>query len=124
MNRALQPILLVAVAVLLVGILVVLVQLAHRGVRIEHAGTVELSGLQDTIRLQMGEPITLQMPDPAYLVATGAQDDEIPVRVALPRCSACGASMLPVRWNLWTGQIEWACPTCGEPPTAAPRRGE
>lgn len=124
MNRASQTILLVAIALLLIGILAVLVEVALHGIRIEHAGTVEVGGIRETIQLRMAEPVTLQMPDPAYLVATGAHDDEIPVTVSLPRCPTCGDRMLPVRWNLWTGEIEWVCPDCGGTVTAVPERGE
>ena len=115
-----QSIALGVIAVLLVAVLVVLVVIAWRGVRVEHTGWVTVDGLSDGIELRMADPVTLEVPEAVRMVAGGAASDAIPVDVSFPACSECGGTMLPVRWNLWSGEIEWVCPACGETASGPP----
>jgi hypothetical protein len=120
MNKTTVSIALAAIIVLLIAVLAALATIAWRGIRIEHAGSVTLAGMTEDVRLRMVDPVTLEMPEPAHLVTTGADGDAIPVDLSLPACPACGGPMVPVRWNLWTGRIDWVCPACGETMTASP----
>lgn len=119
MNRLVQTIALVACAGLLLGILLVLVNVGRNGVRIELAGDVHVTGMQDTIALSMSEPVPLKMEQPAHLITTGPDGDPMRATLSLLPCPECGASMLPVRWSPWSGEIEWVCPACGERFTSA-----
>jgi hypothetical protein len=112
MNRTIQTIALVICAGLLLGILLVLAGIGRRGVRIELAGDVNVTGMHDTIRLSVSEPVPLVMEEPGYLITTGPDGKPVPATVSLLPCPECGASMLPVRWSPWSGEIEWACPVC------------
>lgn len=112
MNRTVQTIALVTCAGLLLGILIVLAGIGRNGVRIELTGDVHVTGMHDTVRLSMPEPIPLVMEEPAHLITTGADGKAVPATVSLLPCPDCGASMLPVRWSPWSGEIEWACPAC------------
>jgi len=114
MNRTVQTIALVTCAGLLLGILLVLVGIGRNGVRIELAGDVNVTGMHDTISLSMAEPVSLVMAEPGRLITTGPDGKAVPAAVSLLPCPNCGASMLPVRWNPWSGEIEWACPICDE----------
>jgi len=114
MNRSVQTIALVACAGLLLGILLVLVGIGRHGVRIELAGDVNVTGMHDTVRLSIDEPVPLVMEEPARLMTTGADGEAVPVTVSLLSCPECGAPMLPVRWSPWSGEIEWACTVCDE----------
>ena len=112
MNRTIQTLALVACAGLLLGILLVLAGIGRNGVRIELAGDVNVTGMHDTIALTVSDPVSLEMEEPGRLIATGPEGEPIPAAVSLLPCSECGASMLPVRWSPWSGEIEWACPVC------------
>ena len=114
MDKTPQTVALSLIAFLLIAILATLITIAWRGVRVEHTGVVSLGGMLDAIPLQMSEPITIQMPEPARMIATGAEGDTIPVDLSLPVCPECGGAMVPVRWNPWTGAIDWSCPICGD----------
>jgi hypothetical protein len=111
-GRIAQTSVLIAIAVLLAAILGTLVTIAWRGVRIEHVGAVSLDAITGGIPLEMAGPITLEMTAPVHLVTTGAESDAVPIDLSLPTCPECGGSLVPVRFNLWTGEIEWACPAC------------
>jgi len=113
-NRAAQTAALLAIAVLLVAILAVLITVAWNGLRIEHTGTVAFGGPTDAVPLEMTGPITLEMPEPARLIATGADGEPIVIDLAILTCPTCGGAMVPTRWNLLTGEIDWVCPSCGE----------
>jgi len=113
MNRIAQAAAWIVCAALLLGILVVLVGIGRNGIRIELAGEVNVAGMQDTVTLSMSEPIPLVMEEPARLITTGPDGQAIPTAVSLLSCPECGASMLPVRWSPWTGEIEWSCAACG-----------
>jgi hypothetical protein len=114
MNRIVQTIALVTCAGLLLGILLVLAGIGRNGVRIELAGDVNVTGMHDAISLSFSEPVPLVMEEPAHLITTGADGKAVPTTVSLLPCPECGASMLPVRWSPWSGEIEWACPVCNE----------
>lgn len=114
MNRTVQTIALVICAGLLLGILLVLAGIGRNGVRIELAGDVNVTGMYDTVRLSVSEPVPLVMEEPAYLITTGPGGRAVPATLSLLSCPVCGASMLPVRWSPWSGEIEWACPVCDE----------
>jgi hypothetical protein len=114
MNRTVQTIALVTCAGLLLGILLVLAGIGRNGVRLQLAGDVNVTGMQDTVRLSFSEPVPLVMEEPAHLITTGADGKAVPATVSLLPCPECGASMLPVRWSPWSGEIEWACPVCDE----------
>ena len=117
MDRTPQTVVLSLIALLLLAILATLVAIAWRGVRVDHTGTVTLDGMVDAITLEMSEePVTIQMPEPGHLIATGPTGTSIPVDLAMAGCPECGGPMIPVRWNLWTGEIEWGCPVCGAGP--------
>jgi hypothetical protein len=114
MNRTVQTIALITCACLLLGIAIVLAWIGLNGVRIELSGDVNVVGMYETIRLSMPEAIPLVMEEPAHLITTGADGNAIPTTVSLLPCPECGASMLPVRWSPWSGEIEWACPACDD----------
>jgi hypothetical protein len=106
---------------LLAAILAVLLLITTQGIRIEHTGSVALTGMADDVSLRMADPVVLQMPDAVQLNATS---NEFPISLDLVSCPECGGAMLPVRWNLWTGEIEWACPACGATASAPLSPGE
>ncbi len=114
MNRTLQTIALLACAGLLLGLLLVISGIGRNGVRIELAGDVHVTGMHEEVRLSMPDPVELVMEQPASLVAAGPDGGAVPTEVTLLPCAECGGSMLPVRWNPWTGEIEWACTACDE----------
>jgi len=113
MNRTLQTIALITCAALLLGILLVLAGIGRHGVRIELAGDVQVTGMPDAVELTMPDAVSLVMEGPAELVAGGTADAPIPATLSLLPCPECGASMVPIRWSPWSGEIEWACPICG-----------
>ena len=121
MNRTVQTVTLVACAGLLLGILLVLVGIGRNGVRIELAGDVNVTGMHDTIKLSFSQPVPLVMDEPGYLVTTGPGGKAVPATLSLLPCPECGASMLPVRWSPWSGEIEWACPVCDERASVPPK---
>ena len=114
MNRTVQTVTLVACAGLLLGILLVLVGIGRNGVRIELAGDVNVTGMHDTVKLSFSDPVPLLMEEPAYLITTGPGGEAVTTTISLLPCPECGASMLPIRWSPWSGEIEWACPACAQ----------
>lgn len=109
-----QTMVLSVIALLLVAILATLITIAWRGVRVEHTGAVSLEAMAEGIPLRMEGPVTFQTPDPVRMITTGQTTDSVPVALSFLPCPSCGGTMILVRWNLWTGEIEWACPTCDE----------
>jgi len=114
MSRVVQTLTLVLCAGLLLGILLLLVHIGRHGVRIELTGNVAVTGMHDRITLSMSEPVNLVMEEPAQLTASGPGGSAIPASLLLLACPECGGPMLPVRWNPWSGVIEWSCPACGK----------
>ena len=94
---------------LLSAIIVLLVQIGRDGIPIRLGGQVEVVNAATGVT---GE-VSLVMPTPVNLIATGPQEEPIPANLAVTACPQCGGSMLPVRWNLWSGKIEWRCLECG-----------
>lgn len=122
MNRWLLPAGLAIIAGLLASLLIVALGLARRGVRVQLAEPIRISG-----PLAIGGNITVQEP---ITVTMDAMEIRVPhgVSVALPStplavqatlgvpCPHCEEGvLLPVRWNLFTGEIRWQCTACGRP---------
>ena len=105
MNRTFQWVSLAVVTLLLAGILAVLVDISRNGLHIEHTGRVELVGMYDRIELTMPDAVSLTMPGTVHLVATGADGGAIPISL-----SADGSMILPLKFDYWTGKIEWGNP--------------
>ncbi len=109
--------------VLLGSVLFSLVSISTRGLTVHVTGTVNLADVDRPIEVQLvlDTPISLVLSDqPVRLVASGLEGDAIETAFSVARCSACGEGMIPVRWNLWNGTIEWACPSCDETESRAP----
>jgi hypothetical protein len=108
MDKALRWATLIAVVALLGAALTILFVIGREG------ATLHVTGIPSEITLRVTEPVTLVMPDGARLSATVEGDAAIPVELslALPICPTCGEPMVPVRFNLLSGKIEWACPRC------------
>lgn len=99
----------IALIGLLAGLLFILVEINREGVTIHLAGQIELANATTGVT---GE-VSLVMSEPVSLVATGTSEAPIPANLSVLTCPQCGGSMLPVRWNLWNGEIEWRCLDCG-----------
>jgi hypothetical protein len=114
-DRTLRIVAIVAVVGLLAAIMVFLVSISRNGIHIEYSGDVRVIGMPQEIALRLAEPVTLTMPDGAKLTATVSGAQSAPVALAFSDilCPECGGSMLPVRFNVLTGKIDWACPRCG-----------
>lgn len=100
------------VVAVIVGVLaalaIVLLTIGRTGIRIETVGEVRLVGMPSEIALRMDEPVQLTMPEGTTLVG----DAGIPVTVTVFPCPTCGKPLVPTRINVFTGEIEWTCPTC------------
>lgn len=103
----------VLVCGLLAAILVVLIGITQHGIRIEYAGDVRIVGMPSEIALRMPEPVQLEMPNGAQLTASVSDGTDIPLSITLLTCPQCGGPLLPTRWNVFTGEIDWTCPACG-----------
>jgi len=104
---------------LLATVLVFLWQINREGVTVHLSGQVKLA---DTTGVA-GE-VSLVMSEPVSLIATGPQETPIPANLSVVPCPQCGGNMLPVRWNLFSGEIQWRCLECGfstkQTPVASP----
>jgi len=100
---------LIALVLLMAGVFALLFQVARNGVTMNVTGAVSLenatTGVSGTVKLDM--------PDAVNLVATGPDHGAVPTALAFATCPKCGGSMIPVRFNLITGEIEWECLDCG-----------
>ncbi len=114
MKQTALAVALVSLIVLLAGILVLLVQITRHGLTINVTGVVSLADAGVS-----GE-VTLVMPEAINLIATGPENGPVSGTIALLSCSQCGESMLPVRFNLFTGEIEWRCTGCGHTNEGSP----
>ena len=114
MDRTLRILAIVAAVGLLAAILTFLVSVSRNGIRIDISGDVRIAGIPQEIALRMDEPVLLSMPDGTTLAATvtGGETGPVTLAFASALCPTCGSSMLPVRFNVLTGKIEWACPQC------------
>ncbi len=112
--------LLAAGFVVLVGImsalLAVLIDIDRHGVTVNIGGKVNLTGSTPGT---LGK-VNLTMEKPVALVATGPDNAPVPANLSIATCPKCGGSMVPVRWNLLTGEIVWKCLECGYTTTGAP----
>ncbi len=104
---------------LLATVLVFLRQINREGVTVHLSGQVKLA---DTTGVA-GE-VSLVMSEPVSLIASGPQETPIPANLSVVPCPRCGGNMLPVRWHLWSGEIQWRCLECGfstkQTPAASP----
>ena len=111
---------LVAGFIVLLGVLgtllAVLIDIDRHGVTVTIGGKVDLVGSAPGI---LGR-VDLTMAKPVSLIATGPNNAPVPARLAIATCPKCGGSMVPVRWNLITGEIVWKCLECGYTTTSAP----
>ncbi len=114
MDRAIRTLIILAIVGVLAAILVFVISLSRDGIRISYSGDVRIVGIPQEIRLRLDEPVLLSMPDGTTLAATvaGAQTEPVRVAFASAVCPVCGSPMLPVRFSVLTGKIEWACPQC------------
>ncbi len=98
---------LLVVAGLLAGLLVVLLGLVEHGVTLRLHGPIELAGEPQTqqlnVDLRLTEPIRADLGGPLDLRATVQG-------IPCPDCD--GGTLLPLRWNLLTGEITWRCVGC------------
>jgi hypothetical protein len=115
-DRMLRTVAIVALLGLLAAIVAMLVSISLNGIRIDYAGDIRIVGMPEEIRLRMAEPVTLTMPGGTTLTATvsGVQSAPLPIAFASAVCPECGGAMLPVRYDVLSGKIEWACPVCGK----------
>jgi hypothetical protein len=114
-NRTLRILGIVAIVGLLAAILAFIVSIGQNGIHIEYTGDVRIVGMPEEIALRLAQPVELTMPDGTTLAATvsGVQSQPLPIAFASALCPECGAAMLPVRYDVLSGKIEWACPVCG-----------
>ncbi len=107
---------LLVVAGLLAGLLVVLMGLVERGVTLRIEGPLELAGEPQTQELF----VTLQLPEPVKVEL--ADELELRTQVQGLPCPHCeGGMLLPVRWNLLSGELVWRCVGCEETAEAVDR---
>ena len=94
---------------ILAALLTVLIDIDRHGVTVNIAGQVDLAkdktGALGKVDLVMGKPVSL--------IATGPGNAPIPANLAVATCPKCGGSMVPIRWNPFTGEIVWQCLKCG-----------
>ncbi len=95
----------IALIGLLAGMLIVLIQFSKDGLALHVSGEVGLTNAT--------AGVNLVMPDPVSLIATGPDKEAIPTDFSVLRCPECGGDMIPVRYNLFTGDITWRCIDCG-----------
>ena len=99
---------LIALIGLLATVLVFLWQINREGVTVHLSGQVKLT---DAATGVAGE-VSLVMSEPVNLIATGPQEAPIPANLSVVPCPECRGNMLPVRWNLFSGEILWRCLEC------------
>lgn len=95
---------LLSVVGLLAGLLIVLLALVQQGVTLRIEGPIEIAGEPQTqdlhVTLELSEPLTLDLAD-VLDVRTHVQ--------GIPCSTSEGGMLLPVRWNLLSGEIAWEC---------------
>jgi len=121
-NRWLLGAAFVVVVGLLASLLVIAIALATRGIRVQLAEPIRISGpltvggnitVQDPVVVTM-DAVEIRMPQP---ISVDLPADTLNVRATLggAACAHCSGTLLPVRWNLFTGEIVWRCSACGKP---------
>lgn len=114
MERTLRTLAVVALIGLLAAILGLLIVLVLHGIRIEYEGDVRVIGMPSEIQLRFAEPAVVEFADGTRVTASVSGDAASPVAIAFASalCPDCGGAMLPVRYDVLSGKIEWACPKC------------
>lgn len=107
---------------LLTSLLVIGIGLARHGIRVQLAEPIRIAGpltvggtiaVEEPIAVTM-EGVEIRLPQP---VSVELPTSTLDVRATLggAPCPRCGEGvLLPVRWNLLTGEITWRCTACGE----------
>jgi len=108
LREIVRAVALIALVGLLATVLVVLWEINREGVTVHLAGQVKLA---ETTTRVAGE-VSLVMSEPVNLIATGPENASIPANLLVAPCPQCGGSMVPIRWNPLTGEIEWSCLEC------------
>ena len=123
MNRWVLGAALVAVIGLLASLLVMVVILASRGISVHLAEPIRISGplivggtiavdepiavSMDVVEIRVPQPVSVELPLSAL---------DVRATLAGAPCPHCAEGvLLPVRWNLLTGEIIWRCTACGQP---------
>jgi len=125
MNRWVLGGTLVIVVGLLAALLAMVVGLSTRGLTVRLAGPVALQdpvevSVRGTIALHEPLEVTvaelaLDLPQP-LLVETSPSGMGVRAAIEGLSCPQCEKGLLlPVRWNLFTGEITWRCTACGRP---------
>lgn len=108
---------------LLASLLAIAILLATRGISVHLSEPIHISGplivggaisveepiavTMDAVEIRVPEPVSVELP----LSALNVQ-----ATLAGAPCPHCAEGvLLPVRWNLFTGEITWRCTVCGEP---------
>lgn len=115
------------IAGLLGAMLWVLLGLATRGIPIRLAGDVALReplGVNVRVELALPQPISVELAQPVAAVipqplTVEANPGGMDVRATLAAlvCPRCGEGpLVPVRWNLFTGEVTWRCLNCDTAP--------
>lgn len=121
MNRWIVGIAFVIVIGLLGSLLVIVGGLATQGIKVQLAEPICISGpLTVGGALAVEEPIAVTMdvveirvPQPV-LVELPSETLDVRATVGGGPCPRCGEGvLLPVNWNLLTGEISWRCTSCG-----------
>ncbi len=99
---------LVAMIAVFAGLMYVLVGVQRDGIRIRVEGDVMLgsSNSEGPARVE------LVMPEAVQLVGA-AEDGSVSAEIGIFNCPGCGGAMVPSRWSLLSGEIEWQCVSCG-----------
>jgi len=117
-EKLLGLVLVFVVVGLLAGLLLVLVRLEQRGLVLRLEGSIQAGVLApplDELKVTLSFPqeLALSMRGTTR-VEGGLQAQLSGVELGIP-CPKCGKGVLvPVRWNLWSGEIVWKCSSCGE----------
>jgi hypothetical protein len=107
MERTVRWIAVIAVIGLLAAILVVLIQVNRNGIQISYSGDLKIVGMPDEIALRMAEPVRLTMPEGTQLTAAFPDGQSIPLSISLAAGPDGDGTLIPARWNPFTGVIEW-----------------
>jgi len=125
MNRWILGTALAIVIALLAALLVMVVGLTTRGVPVRLVGPVALQdpvvmnvpggiALREPVEIAL-EDVSVRLPQP-LVVAAGPAELGVNAAIQGLSCPQCGNGiLLPVRWNLFTGEITWRCAACGQP---------
>ncbi len=108
---------------LLASLLAIAILLATRGISVHLSEPIHISGplivggaisveepivvTMDAMEIRVPQPVSVELPS-----------DTLDVRAMLggAPCPRCGEGvLLPMKWNLFTGEITWRCTACGEP---------